>query len=84
MFWSIVANWVATSAAFNPGEPQRAAIVAAIAAAAEGNPLFLEQLAAMMVLRLAEPRARWTLGELAAKWLSRVRRVRLADDHQQQ
>lgn len=40
----------------------------------------LAQLASMMALRLAEPRARWTLGELAAKWLASVRRVRLADE----
>lgn len=40
----------------------------------------LEQLAAQLALRLAEPKARWTFGELAAKWLQHVKRVRLQDE----
>jgi integrase len=40
----------------------------------------LEQLAASLAARIAEPRARWSFGELAAKWLARVKRVRLEDE----
>lgn len=40
----------------------------------------LEQLAAMFALRVAQPKARWTFGELAAKWLVSVRRVRVQDE----
>lgn len=40
----------------------------------------LDQLALALAERLAAPKARWTLGELAAKWLGRVKRVRLADE----
>lgn len=40
----------------------------------------LDQLALALSQRLAEPKARWTLGELAARWLGRVKRVRLQDE----
>lgn len=40
----------------------------------------LAQLATLVAVRMAEPKARWTFGELAGKWLSRVRRVRLQDE----
>jgi integrase len=40
----------------------------------------LEQLATLLAVRMSAPKARWTLGELASKWLSSVRRVRLQDE----
>jgi integrase len=40
----------------------------------------LNQLALALAERMAAPKARWTFGELAARWLSRVKRVRLNDE----
>lgn len=40
----------------------------------------LDQLALALSQRLAEPKARWTFGELAARWLTKVQRVRLHDE----
>lgn len=40
----------------------------------------VDQLALQLAERMAAPKARWTLGELAARWLQSVRRVRLQDE----
>lgn len=40
----------------------------------------LDQLALALAERMAAPKARWTFGELGALWLTRVRRVRVADE----
>lgn len=40
----------------------------------------VDQLALQLAERLAAPKARWTFGELGARWLQNVRRVRLKDE----